>query len=155
VTPLHNLARHLGRKPWLTKISRELVHVDLTLQRLTRGHVALARFAGLTAVLLTTTGRKTGQQRTTPVIAVPDRDSLLIVGSNWGGPTHPGWSSNLIANPLATAQVRGHTFQVTTTLLTDAKREQAWKTVTEVWPVWIDYAERTDREIRVFRVNLR
>jgi deazaflavin-dependent oxidoreductase (nitroreductase family) len=155
VTPLNKLARFIGRLPWLARIGQHLVKVDIALQRYTRGRISFGGLAGLTAVLLTTTGRKTGQQRVTPLSAVPNGDSLLLVGSNWGGPKHPGWSANLIANPQATVEVRGHTFQVTATQLTGDPRTEAWATVTEVWPAYLDYAERTDREIRVFRVNLR
>jgi deazaflavin-dependent oxidoreductase (nitroreductase family) len=155
VTPLRRLARFIGRRPWLARIGQHLVRVDITLQCVTHGRISFGGLAGLTPVLLTTTGRKTGQQRVTPLTAVPDGDSLLLIGSNWGGPQHPGWSANLIANPQATAQVRGHTFQVTATQLTGPLRTEAWATITEAWPAYLDYAERTDREIRVFRISLR
>jgi deazaflavin-dependent oxidoreductase (nitroreductase family) len=151
--PLQKLARYIGRLPWLAKMGRVLVHVDLGLQRTTRGRVSFGSLAGLTSVVLTTTGRTTGQPRKTPLIAVPDGDDLLIVGSNWGRPNHPAWSGNLLANPRATVEVRGRAFPVTATLLTGTERERAWALVTEVWPAYSDYAARAGREIRIFRAS--
>jgi deazaflavin-dependent oxidoreductase (nitroreductase family) len=155
VKPLHRLARVLGRQPWLAKVGPRLVTVDATLQRVTGGRIAVARLAGLAALLLTTTGRKSGQPRTIPLTAVPDGDTLLLVGSNWGKPGHPGWSANLIAKPEATVEIRGHAFPVTATLLTGEERARAWESLTETWPPYRYYATRTDREIRVFRVARR
>lgn len=151
--PVRRLALLVGRQPWLAKIGSRLVTVDAALQRRTGGRIAVARLAGLTALLLTTTGRRSGLPRVTPLTAVPDGDSLLLIGSNWGKPRHPAWSSNLIANPEATAEIRGHRFGVTATLLTGDERARAWATVTESWPPYAQYAARTDREIRIFRLT--
>lgn len=150
--PLHRLARYIGRQPWLASIGPRLVTVDRALQRRTGGRIAVARLAGLTALLLTTTGRKTGLRRTIPLTAVPDGDSLLLIGSNWGKPGHPAWSGNLLANPAGTAEIRGHAFPVTATLLTGDDRARAWATIVEVWPAYDSYAARADRDIRVFRL---
>ncbi|HET9139655.1 nitroreductase family deazaflavin-dependent oxidoreductase [Actinophytocola sp.] len=152
---LRPFARRLGRQPWLSAAGPRLITVDMTLQRWTRGRVAFSSLAGMTAVLLTATGRRTGQPRTTPLMAIPDDGSLILVASNWGKPHHPAWSANLIAHPAATAQVRGHDFPVTATLLTDADRAAAWHTVTTAWPAYHDYATRSGREIRLFRLTLR
>jgi deazaflavin-dependent oxidoreductase (nitroreductase family) len=155
VKPLRRLGLLIGRQPWLPKIAPRLVTVDAALQRRTGGRIAVARFAGLTALLLTTTGRRSGLPRTTPLTAVPDGDALLLVGSNWAKPTHPAWSSNLIANPDATVEIRGHTFDVTARHLTGEERSRAWARVTEIWPPYKLYAARTDREIRIFRLTRR
>jgi deazaflavin-dependent oxidoreductase (nitroreductase family) len=155
VAPLKKIAQYLSRQPWLPAVGPPLVTMDLALQRWTRGAIAFGRLAGMTAVLLTTTGRRTGEPRTVPVIAIPDRDSLLLVASNWGKPGHPAWSANLIATPQATVQTRGHTFRVTATLLTGPARTEAWTTATAAWPAYNDYATRSGREIRVFRITRR
>jgi deazaflavin-dependent oxidoreductase (nitroreductase family) len=148
---VQRIAQYLGRRPWLSKVGPRLVKTDLGLQRLTGGRISFGRLGGLTSVLLTTTGRKTGQPRSTPLIAVPDGDDLLLLGSNWGKPGHPNWSANLIANPEATAGINGRTFPIRTTLLTGEDRAAAWKTATTVWPAYNDYTDRSGREIRVFR----
>lgn len=123
------------------------------LQRWTGGRIALTRFAGLTSVLLTTTGRKTGLARQSPLMATPDGDSFVLVASNFGRQGHPAWSANLIANPEASVQTRGHTFNVKATLLTGEERAKAWQTARAVWPAYDLYAARVDREIRVFRLT--
>jgi deazaflavin-dependent oxidoreductase (nitroreductase family) len=85
---------------WL--YGRVLHHLD----RLTRGrHTLSSWLSGLPVVMLTTTGAKTGQQRTSPVIAVPDGDNLVVVASNWGRRQHPAWYYNLRAHPRATVTV--------------------------------------------------
>jgi deazaflavin-dependent oxidoreductase (nitroreductase family) len=152
---LRPFARRLGRQPWLSAVGPRLVAVDIALQRWTGGLIAFGRLAGFTAVLLTTTGRRTGTPRTTPLMAIPDDGSLILVASNWGKPNHPAWSANLIADPSATAVVRGHAFPVTATLLKDADRAAAWHLVTGAWPAYLDYRTRSGREIRLFRLTLR
>jgi len=63
-------------------------------------------------VLLTTTGAKTGQQRTLPVIAVPDGDNLVVIASNRGQRQHPAWYYNLPAHPEGTVTVGGASWRV-------------------------------------------
>lgn len=149
--PVQRIALYLGRRPWLPKVGPRLVKADLGLQRLTGGRISFGRLGGMTSVLLTTTGRKTGQPRRTPMIAVPDGEDLLLVGSNFGKPEHPHWTANLIANPEATAGINGRSFPIHATLLTGEDRAAAWKTATTFWPAYHDYAARSGREIRVFR----
>ncbi|MCB0945391.1 MAG: nitroreductase family deazaflavin-dependent oxidoreductase, partial [Mycobacterium sp.] len=74
--------------------------------------------------LLTTTGRKSGLQRTSALSYLRDGDRLLVLGSNFGQRHHPGWSSNLIAEPEATVALGGTEIPVTATLLTGAERER-------------------------------
>jgi deazaflavin-dependent oxidoreductase (nitroreductase family) len=155
VTPLKKLALYLARRPWLPAIGPRLVTVDTAVQRWSGGRFAASRLAGLTSVLLTTTGRRTGQPRHTPLIAIPEGGSLLLVASNFGKPGHPAWSANLMANPEATIHTRGHSFPVTTVLLTGTERDQAWATATEVWPAYHDYTARSGRELRIFRATRR
>ena len=111
--------------------------------------------ANMPVVELTTTGRKSGQPRSSPLLAIPDDGSLIFIGSNFGKPGHPGWSANLKANPEATVHLRGHAFPVTATLLAGDDRAIAWATATKTWPAFDVYAARAGRDIRVFRVNLR
>lgn len=148
------LAQRVARNPLLAKIGPRFVFLDTAVQRWTGGRIAVARLGGLTTVLLTTTGRRTGLPRDTPLIAIPEGGSLLLVGSNWGRPGHPAWTANLIADPHATIRTRGHTFTVTATLLTGVERTEAWSALTRTWPVYDDYTARSGRELRVFRVTL-
>jgi deazaflavin-dependent oxidoreductase (nitroreductase family) len=152
---LLRLAQWIGRQPWLTTIGPRIVNTDIRLQRWTRGQISFGRLAGLSSLLLTTTGRRSGEPRYAPLISIPDGDSLLLVASNFGRPKHPNWSANLIANPDARAQIKGHDFAITATLLTGEDRASAWKTVTTAWPAYNDYQARVSREIRVFRLTRR
>lgn len=153
MNPLRKLAQLIGRQPWLPTAGPHIVKADTALQRWSGGRLAVMRLAGLTSVLLTTTGRKTGLARSSPLLAVPDGDSLIVIASNFGRPEHPAWSANLLANAEATVHMRGHAFAVTATELTGAKRAEAWAAATAVWPAYDIYATRTDREIRVFRIT--
>jgi deazaflavin-dependent oxidoreductase (nitroreductase family) len=153
MNPLRAVARHVGRQRWVAAVGTHLAAVDRALQRATGGVISFGLATGLTPVLLTTTGRTTGRQRTTPLIAIPDDGSLLLIGSNWGKPGHPGWSANLIANPHATVEFRGRPFPVTATQLTGEERTRAWAKTVESWPGYGDYAARTTREIRIFRIT--
>ena len=155
MNPLLRLARAIGRQPWLPTAGPHFAKVDSAVQRWSGGRLSPMRLAGLTSVLLTTTGRRTGLPRSTPLLAVPDGGSLILIGSNFGRPGHPAWSANLKTNPEATVHLRGHAFPVTATLLADDERATAWATATKVWPAFDIYAARAGREIRVFRVSLR
>jgi deazaflavin-dependent oxidoreductase (nitroreductase family) len=104
---------------------------------------------GTTILLLTTTGRKSGEERTTPLIHRADGDSWVIVASKGGAPEHPGWYQNLEADPEATIQVKGDVIPVRAEIAEGAERERLWRLMTEVWPDYDSYQERTDREIPV------
>src|SRR5689334_18048417 len=75
-------------------------------------------------LLLTTTGAKSGQQRTTPMMYVRDGDRLLVIASNAGAPKHPDWYRNLLANPQVTVELGNETFEATATPLEGPARQQ-------------------------------
>jgi deazaflavin-dependent oxidoreductase (nitroreductase family) len=104
---------------------------------------------GAPTLLLTTTGRKTGQQRTTPLIFARDGQDYLVVASVGGGPHHPAWYLNLLAEPSAGIQVRGEHIRVSARTAEDAEKQRLWKRVTDVWPNYDVYQTRTDRRIPV------
>ncbi len=104
---------------------------------------------GATALLLTTTGRKTGQARTQPLIFARDGDDYLVVASMGGAPSHPSWYLNLTANPDAEVQVKGDVFPVTARTASDEEKPRLWKIVNEVWPNYDVYQTRTERAIPV------
>jgi deazaflavin-dependent oxidoreductase (nitroreductase family) len=102
---------------------------------------------GATSLLLTTTGRKTGQPRTLPLIFARDGDDYLVVASMGGAPQHPQWYLNLVANPEAEIQVKGDVIPVTARTASDEEKPRLWKIVTEQWPNYDVYQTRTDRVI--------
>ncbi|WP_328472885.1 nitroreductase family deazaflavin-dependent oxidoreductase [Streptomyces sp. NBC_00448] len=147
--------RKLLMKPGATRawaaLGRFLAPADRVLLGLSRGRVGVGAAAGLSTLLLTTTGRHSGQPRQVPVLYVRHGGGLVVVGSNWGGDRHPGWSANLLAQPRAEVTARGRTTAVTARLLTGEERRSAWEKVAAYWPAYDAYATRApDRAIRVF-----
>jgi deazaflavin-dependent oxidoreductase (nitroreductase family) len=104
---------------------------------------------GAPILLLTTTGRKSGEARTSALIFGRDGDDLLLVASQGGAPTHPNWYHNLNANPDVEVQVQGDVFRATARTADDDEKARLWSIMTDVWPNYDAYQERTDRAIPV------
>jgi deazaflavin-dependent oxidoreductase (nitroreductase family) len=100
-------------------------------------------------LILTTTGRKSGEQRSTALIFGTHGDDYLIVGSKGGNPTAPAWYLNLQANPEVRVQVKGDRFIAHARTATDAEKPELWKIMTGVWPAYDSYQQRTERVIPV------
>ena len=104
---------------------------------------------GVPILLLTTTGRKSGQPRTTPLIHARDGDDYLVVASMGGAPQHPQWYLNLVANASAQIQDRSDHIDVTARTAGEDEKARLWKIVAEQWPNYDVYQSRTDRVIPV------
>jgi proline iminopeptidase len=117
--------------------------------RETGGEVGHIWKEGSTVLLLTTKGRKTGEDRTTPLIYARDGDRYVIVASQGGAPEDPGWYRNLQQTPEVELQVLDEAFPARARTAEGEERERLWEKVNEVWPHYAEYAERTDREIPV------
>jgi proline iminopeptidase len=104
---------------------------------------------GSTVLLLTTKGRKTGEQRTAPLIYAKDGDRYVIVASKGGAPEHPGWYRNIEKTPEVELQVKGEVFRARARTAKGEERERLWRKANEVWPHYDEYARRTPREIPV------
>ena len=104
---------------------------------------------GSTILLLTTTGRKTGEQHTTPLIYDLDGDNPVIVASKGGAPEHPGWYRNILKNPHVDVQIKGEKFHAHPRTVEGEERERLWKQMNKMWPHYDEYQTKTDREIPV------
>jgi deazaflavin-dependent oxidoreductase (nitroreductase family) len=104
---------------------------------------------GTEILLLTTTGRSSGAERTTPLIHRTDNGAWVIVASKGGAPDHPGWYKNLEVSPEATIQVRDEVIPVRARTAEGEERARLWRLMTEVWPDYDTYQRRTEREIPV------
>jgi deazaflavin-dependent oxidoreductase (nitroreductase family) len=104
---------------------------------------------GTTILLLTTTGRTSGESRTTPLIHRVDGDRWVVIASKGGAPDHPGWYRNLLADPEATIEVEADEVPVVATTAVGEERQRLWASMTEVWPAYDDYQSKTEREIPV------
>jgi proline iminopeptidase len=122
-------------------------HIDR--YRETGGEVGHIWKEGSTILLLTTTGRTSGEPRTVALIYAADGDDYVIVASKGGAPNDPGWYRNLVKTPEVELQVLGEVFPARARTAVGAERERLWAKVNEVWPHYAEYATRTDREIPV------
>jgi proline iminopeptidase len=104
---------------------------------------------GATILLLTTTGRKTGKQSTTPLIYGLDGENPVIVASKGGAPEHPGWYQNLSKTPEVEVQIMGERFHARARDAEGDERERLWQRMNEIWPPYDEYQTKTDRVIPV------
>lgn len=131
---------------------------DSTARRLSSLHTALYRATGGTVgrrlvdndmLLLTTTGRVSGEPHTVPLLYLGTPDQLVVFAS-WGGrPAHPEWYQNLLAEPRAAVQVLGDRWPVTARTAADSERVSWWRRGLEAYDGYARYQARTDREIPV------
>ena len=104
---------------------------------------------GVTTLLLTTTGRRTGEPRTSALIFGQDGEDRIVVASMGGAPTHPQWYLNVEANPHAEVQVKGDHVAVIARTATAEEKPRLWKLMVDAWPNYDTYQTRTDRDIPV------
>jgi deazaflavin-dependent oxidoreductase (nitroreductase family) len=104
---------------------------------------------GSPVLLLTTTGRSSGEPRTTPLIYGRSGDDYLIVASNGGSPEPPAWFRNLSAQPEVEVQVLAERFSARARVATAEEKPAMWEEMVGHWPPYEDYQRRTDREIPV------
>lgn len=104
---------------------------------------------GTTVLILTTTGRKSGEPRSTPLIYQRHGDDVLVVASNGGADAPPLWFRNLEAEPEVQVQVKGDRFTARARTATAEEKPGMWRTMAAVWPAYNEYQTKTDREIPV------
>jgi F420H(2)-dependent quinone reductase len=122
---------------------------NVPLYRATRGRLG-GHVGRAPVLLLTTTGRKSGQERTAPVLYLADGDRYVVIGSNAGNRNAPAWALNLEANPDAAIQVGRRRGRVRARVARDEDRATLWRKMNEQYDGFDHYAGRTDRDIRVF-----
>jgi deazaflavin-dependent oxidoreductase (nitroreductase family) len=108
------------------------------------------KFRGAPCCLVDHVGRKSGEQRTSPLIYTRDGDSVVLIASKGGHPKHPAWWINLRANPETRVQVGDERWQVRAREVSDeAERTRLWEQMVAVYPPYDDYQAKTDRKIPV------
>jgi proline iminopeptidase len=117
--------------------------------RETDGGVGHVWKEGSTILVLTTTGRKTGEPRAVPLIYGLEGDNPVIVASKGGAPEHPGWYRNLARTPEVEVQILGDRFPARARVAEGDERERLWRMMNGIWRYYDDYQTRTDREIPV------
>jgi deazaflavin-dependent oxidoreductase (nitroreductase family) len=106
-------------------------------------------FEGTPLLLLTTTGAKSGQARTNPVVFTRDGDRLIIIASKGGAPISPDWYHNLVANPTVTVEVPGEKFEAKASAARGHERERLFAAQAAVMPQFSEYQKKTTRQLPV------
>ena len=101
-------------------------------------------------LLLTSTGRRSGQQRVTPVVYLQQGEQLVVIGSNAGNTNTPAWSLNLKAHPEAEVEIKGRRQTVRARIAEGEERTQLWHSMNAIYSGFDEYKERTTRDISVF-----
>lgn len=109
------------------------------------GHI----WRGVPTLILTTTGRRSGEQRSNPLIYGRDGDRYVVVASKGGAPRHPAWFLNLAERPEVDVQVKGDRFRARARSAEGDERGRLWKLMAGIWPAYDDYQAKTGREIPV------
>lgn len=126
-------------------------------RRLQATRFAPTRF-GLKLALcsVTTTGRRSGEPRTVPLVSIDqdDGDGIVVVATNFGGRHHPAWAYNLEADPAAVVDRNGVRRAGVARKATDEEFGRYWERFNEAWPTYDAYRERTDRDIKMFVIEM-
>ena len=130
---------------------RLLGRLHLSLWKLCGGKLGNA-FGRLPYMLLTTTGRKTGHRRTTPVLYLQDGTGLIVVASFGGNDMHPAWYLNLEQCPQAEVVIKGEHRRVVARKLTPEEKKLVWPRLVQLYPQFETYQQRTHREIPLMRL---
>jgi deazaflavin-dependent oxidoreductase (nitroreductase family) len=101
------------------------------------------------SLLLTTTGRKSGQKFIFPLFYGEIGNSYIIVASKGGAPDHPGWYKNLVANPEVEVQVGTKCLKAKARTVAGEERARLWQEALKFWPPYADYEKKTERQIPV------
>lgn len=104
-------------------------------------------FAGRPLLLLTTTGNKSGQPRTVPIMYARDGERLVVIASNAGAATDPDWYRNLVADPTVNVEVGQENYPATAVVLEGEERERLWHQIVAQYPFFTEHQAKITREI--------
>ena len=130
----------------VTSLQKFVAKTHGFLYRLTGGRLG-GTIGKAQVVLLTTTGRKSGQRRTTPLLAMPDGENLVVVASNGGSDQPPAWWLNLQKQPEADLQVRSETKRVRAERASEEEKARLWPRIVEMYAGYDEYQKKTERNI--------
>lgn len=146
--------RYIGTKQWFATAAAKAAPLDTAVLKASGGRFGVLGSYGLPQLLLTTTGRKSGQPRTVTLLYGQMDDELVLIGSNFGQAHHPAWALNLEANPIADLQIGDEATPVRATLVTDPdERERIWAHMIDIYPGYAMYRSKAGRDIKVFTVR--
>lgn len=151
-TLLTYLLRWLGRTAAFAFFYRQFgPRLDKYLMRRTG---LVGKLYGLPALLITTTGAKSGQARTQPLLYIRDVPDFLVLGTNFGQAHHPAWTANLLAHPEASIEIAGVKLPVRGQLVEGDEWQRHFERFAAVYPGYRDYLKRCgERTPRMFRLR--
>lgn len=138
--------RSIRNSRFLALLLKYFARAHISLYRRTNGRLG-ARLLWFPAALLTTTGRKSGEQRTTPTLYLRDGDRVILPASFGGRAENPTWYLNLKANPKVEVQIRDERLQLCARDATSQERKQYWPALIKMYPPYQGYRDATDRVI--------
>jgi len=141
-----------GTRPGAWFFSKALRHLDTAVARLTGGRTTIAEvMAALPVIDVTTTGRRSGQPRTSHLISIPHGDTLALIGTNFGQESTPAWVLNLEADPQAHVQFKERGLDVVARAASDQEITELIERSREVYGGYAKYQTRiTGRRLRAF-----
>ncbi|MBM3897498.1 MAG: nitroreductase family deazaflavin-dependent oxidoreductase [Thaumarchaeota archaeon] len=122
--------------------------IHVAMYKLSGGRLG-TRVLGVSILLLTVKGRKTGKQRTTPLMYFRDGDNILLVASKGGHPRHPEWYVNLAANPDVMVQIGPEKLPMRASTASDEEKSRFWPQIVRTYKGYEEYQRKTTRNIPV------
>ncbi|MDQ6746290.1 MAG: nitroreductase family deazaflavin-dependent oxidoreductase [Actinomycetota bacterium] len=147
--------RFAASAPGSWVFARVAHRIDRPVHRITDGrHTFASLISGMPVVMLTSTGAKSGQPRTTPVLGIPTGGGVAIIASNFGQHRHPAWYHNLRTHPEAEVVIYGERRRVRAVEVEGERREEIWREGLRVYPGFDQYQRRAShRPISVFELQ--
>ncbi|MBV8965665.1 MAG: nitroreductase family deazaflavin-dependent oxidoreductase [Mycobacteriaceae bacterium] len=136
-------------KPYMDFFFRWMSRLNTFMYRRGGGEGLGGTFQNIPVALLTTTGRKSGQPRVSPLYFLRDGDRVIVAASKVGSEKNPMWYLNLKANPKVAVQIRKEHLDLVARDATDTERAKYWPQLVEMYPTFVDYQSWTAREIPV------
>ncbi len=125
---------------------QQLTKLHVATFRLTGGRIA-GDIRGARVLLLHHRGRKSGAERVSPLLYLPDGERIVVIASKGGSHTHPAWYLNLREMKETEVELRGGRRRVSVRVADAEERAELWPRVVEIWSDYAAYQERTEREI--------
>jgi deazaflavin-dependent oxidoreductase (nitroreductase family) len=142
----------MNQDKMFTRVAKVMGAAHIALYRRTGGRIG-GRFRGAPCLLLTVTGRKSGQPRTAPLMYGRDGDDYVIIASKGGMPKPPVWWLNLRSNPEAEIEVGAERHRVTAEEVQGEDRDRLWRLMAAIYPSYDSYQKKTSRVIPVVRLH--
>jgi deazaflavin-dependent oxidoreductase (nitroreductase family) len=149
-----DVVRYLGTTRGFAWIAARLAPLDARVIKASGGRFGLIGRHSLPQLLLTTTGRRSGQPRTVALLYGRRGEEIVLIGSNFGQAHHPAWALNLEATPQAIVEIDGRPVAVEARQVTDPdEREGIWAQMIEIYPGYAMYRSSAGRDVKVFAVR--